>query len=103
MAMKTGRSLLALLLLAATGTAALADPPSAQCIAWRQLAKQYKACVGVCTEAHHEYLYSNASKDDAHWKAAIARRKQCVNDCRRKAAPYNPLATDAEDPCPYGG
>lgn len=88
--------LITLLLLGATATMALADPPSRQCIEWRRLAKLHKECAHVCTEKYNQQaLSSTATRDD--YILARAHRAQCFDACDKKTAPYS--AVSPNSPC----
>jgi len=88
--------LITLLLLGASVTMALADPPSRQCIEWRRLEKLHKECVHVCMEKYQQQaLSSTATHDD--YILARAHRAQCFDACDKRTAPYS--AVSPNSPC----
>ena len=88
--------LITLLLLGATATVALADPPSRQCIEWRRLAQVHKECRQVCLEKYRQQALSGtATQDD--YILARAHRAQCFEACNKKTAPYSSASPNS--PC----
>jgi hypothetical protein len=91
-----GYGFVAALLVAATGTAALADPPSKQCIEWRRLEKVFRVCAQDCREKYFKITLSGTAKND-DVILAKAHRQQCVQACNEKAAPYSSVSPNS--PC----